>query len=98
MYLRRSTAGVILLAAISLSHTARAVPPLPVINTGNVFYATNYGASTASTDNSSAIQSAINAATAATAGVGGGTVEITGPGTYLSGPLTMKTRVNLQVD
>jgi len=54
--------------------------------------------STASADNKTAIQNAINAAAAATAGVGGGTVEIPGPGTYLCGPLTMKKKVNLQVD
>jgi polygalacturonase len=72
-------------------------PALPVINTNNVFNVTNsaYGASTGSADNASAIQNAIGAAAGAS---GGGTVEIPGPGTYLSGPLTMKSKVNLQID
>lgn len=70
-------------------------PALPNINTNNVFMVTTYGASTGNADNATAIQSAINAATAAS---GGGTVEIPGPGAYLSGPLTMKSKVNLQID
>ncbi len=75
-----------------------ATPALPSINTGNVFNVTTYGASTGNSDNAAYIQAAINAASAATAGVGGGTVEIPGPGIYLSGPLTMKSKVNLQID
>jgi len=73
-------------------------PALPSINTNNVFNVTTYGAATGNADNATYIQAAINAASAATAGVGGGTVEIPGPGTYLSGPLTMQSKVNLQID
>src|SRR3974390_2582075 len=87
-------------APLILTLTAGAMPPppLPNINTANVFNITNYAASVTNTNNASAIQSAINAATAATAGVGGGTVEVPGVGTFLSGPLTLKKQVNLQVD
>jgi hypothetical protein len=77
---------------------AFATPLLPSINTNNVFNITNppYNAvADGTTDNASGIQTAINAAAAAS---GGGTVELPGPGTYLSGPLTMKSKVNLQVD
>ncbi len=80
---------------------ASAVPPLPVIETDNIFNVNNapYNAvADGVTTNTAAIQAAINAAAAATSGVGGGTVELPGPGTYLCGPLTMKTKVNLQVD
>ena len=67
-------------------------PTLPNINTNNVFNVTTYGAATGNSDNAADIQAAINAASAAS---GGGTVEIPGPGTYLSGPLTLKSKVNL---
>ncbi|HEV2437775.1 MAG TPA: glycosyl hydrolase family 28 protein [Verrucomicrobiae bacterium] len=70
-------------------------PTLPNINTNNVFNVTTYGAATGNSDNAADIQAAINAASAAS---GGGTVEIPGPGTYLSGPLTLKSKVNLQID
>jgi len=73
-------------------------PALPTINTSNIFNVTSYGAATGNADNAAYIQAAINAASAATNGVGGGTVEIPGPGTYLSGPLTMESQVNLQID
>jgi polygalacturonase len=55
---------------------------------------TTYGASTGSSDNSADIQAAINAASAAT---GGGTVII-GAGTWLSGALTLKSNVNLEIN
>ena len=71
------------------------LPSLPNINVTNIFYVTNYGAvGDGVYTNTTAIQSAINAAAGAS---GGGTVEIT-PGTYLSGPLTMKSKINLQID
>src|ERR1700677_2671233 len=75
---------------------AQSAPVLPNINTNNVFNITNapYNATTSSTDNSNAIETAIIAASAS----GGGTVEIPGPGTYMSGPLYLKSQVNLQVD
>jgi len=45
-------------------------------------------------DNTTAFQAAINDVSAH----GGGTVQIPGPGIYLSGPLTMKSKVNLQIE
>jgi polygalacturonase len=54
------------------------------------FPITNYGATTTSLDNSTAINSAITAANNA----GGGKVVIPA-GTFLSGPITMKSNVNL---
>lgn len=79
-----------------------AVPALPVINTNNVVVITHapYNAvGDAVTTNTTAIQNAINAAAAGgtTNGAAGGTVEIP-PGIYLSGPLTMASAVNLQID
>jgi hypothetical protein len=74
------------------------------INTNNVVYVTNYtglvtnyGAADAIW--TAAIQSAINDAAAGgtTNGLSGGTVELTA-GTYLSGPITLKTCVNLKLD
>ena len=57
------------------------------------FNVTTYGAtSSASKDNTSGIQKAIDACTAA----GGGTV-ILPSGTFLSGPLTLKNNVNMQI-
>jgi len=71
-------------------------PPQPTIPAGT-YNVTNYGAvGDGSTINTTAIQNAIAAAVASAAK--GGTVEIPGPGTYLSGPLTMKSGINLQVD
>jgi polygalacturonase len=77
-----------------------AVPTLPTINTNNVVNITNFGAVSSTTlTNTTAIQSAINAAAAGgtTNGAAGGTVEIP-PGIYLSGPITLKSAVNLQLD
>jgi len=54
------------------------------------FSITNYGALTSSLDNSTAINAAITAANSA----GGGMVVIPA-GTFLSGPITMKSNVNL---
>jgi len=56
------------------------------------FLITDYGASTSSTDNSSYINAAITAANTA----GGGTVVVPA-GTFLSGPITMKSNVNLNI-
>ena len=78
----------------------RAIPALPLINTNNIVVITSYGAvGDNATDNTTAIQSAINAATlgGTTNGLAGGTVEIP-PGIYLSGSLTMANSVNLQID
>ncbi|HVM60336.1 MAG TPA: choice-of-anchor tandem repeat GloVer-containing protein [Verrucomicrobiae bacterium] len=72
-------------------------PPLPVIPSAS-FNVLNYGAlGDGSQNNAPAINSAISAANAA----GGGTVEIPANGrlsTYLSGPITMASHVNLQID
>jgi polygalacturonase len=68
-------------------------PPLLNIPAGN-FDITTFGAvGDGTNDNTTAIQSAINAASAA----GGGTVEILA-GTFLSGPLTLLSDINLQLD
>lgn len=77
-----------------------AVPAQPAINTNNIISILSYGAvSSATFTNTTAIQNAINAAAAGgmTNGLSGGTVEIPA-GSYLSGPLTLKSKVNLQVD
>ena len=75
-------------------------PTLPNINTNDIVNITNFGAVSSTTlTNTAAIQNAINAAAAGgtTNGAAGGTVEIP-PGIYLSGPLTMASSVNLQID
>jgi len=56
------------------------------------FPITNYGATTSSLDNSTAINAAITAANTA----GGGMVVVP-VGTFLSGPITMKSNVNLHL-
>ncbi len=74
-------------------------PTLPNINTSNIINITDYGANVGNADNAGAIQSAIDVAAAGglTNGGYGGTVEVPA-GIYLSGPLVMKSYVNLQVD
>jgi LEA14-like dessication related protein len=68
-------------------------PAMPVIPP-TVFNVTNYGAvGDGATDNTISIQNTINAASAA----GGGIVEIPA-GTYLSGPITLASKINLQID
>src|ERR1039458_10439955 len=84
----------------AFTHLALAVPTLPTINTNNVVNITNFGAVSSTTlTNTTAIQNAINAASAGgtTNGLSGGTVEIPA-GTYLSGPLTLANNINLQLD
>jgi polygalacturonase len=71
--------------------TTPATVPLPSIPSGT-FNITSYGASTGSANNATAIQNAINAASTA----GGGTVQVPS-GTFLSGPITMKSKVNLNL-
>ncbi|MDR3654091.1 MAG: glycosyl hydrolase family 28 protein [Paludibacter sp.] len=73
------------LSAVSATVT---LPNIPATQ----FLITSYGASTSSLDNSSYINSAITAANSA----GGGTVVIPA-GTFLSGPITMKSNVNLYI-
>lgn len=68
-------------------------PALPVIP-NQTFVVSSYGAlGDGVTTNTTAIQNAINAASSA----GGGTVEIPA-GTFVCGPLTMKSSINLQLD
>ncbi len=69
----------------------RAGVVLPTIPTTQ-FSITSYGASVSSSDNSAAIDATITAANAA----GGGVVVIP-TGTFLSGPITMKSNVNLYI-
>jgi len=93
----------LLLALLLAAFPAAAVVPWTLnINTNNVRVVTNatYGAmGNGIATNTTAIQSAIDAATAggATNGLLGGIVELP-PGIYLSGPLTLKHNVNLQID
>jgi polygalacturonase len=68
-------------------------PALPVIPT-NIFNVTNYAAiGDGVATNTSAIQSAINAASAA----GGGVVQVPA-GTYLCGPLKLENQINLHLE
>ena len=90
------------LALNAQNTNALPVPKLPNINTNNVIVITNvtYGAKgDGVTTNTTAIQNAINAASAGgtTNGLSGGTVEIPA-GIFLTGPLTFKSKVNLQID
>ena len=86
------------------SMTASATPILPAINTNFIVTVTNstYGAlGDNSTDNTTAIQSAITAASRGglTNGLLGGSVRIpAGTDAYLCGPLTLANNVNLQID
>ncbi len=89
--LRAAVFLVFVLTALGPVHAANpALPGIPA----NVFVITNYGAiGDGVQDNTTNIQNAINAASAA----GGGIVEIP-PGTYLSGPITLLSSIDLQVD
>lgn len=71
--------------------TTPAPVTLPSIPSGS-YNITSYGASTSSSDNATAIQNAINAAIAA----GGGTVVVPS-GTFLSGPITLGSHINLNL-
>ncbi len=94
-----------LLLAVGVFLSVRPVlasPPLPIINTNNIVVITNaaYGAvGDGVTDNAVAISNAITKAASGgvTNGLVGGTVKIP-PGIFLSGPLLLKSSVNLQID
>jgi len=78
---------------LAIAPAARANPQLPVIPP-NVFSILDFGGSTASADNSTAILNAIGAAHSA----GGGTVVIPS-GTFAANPFTITTgTINLQID
>ena len=99
-FFRTRLSSVVLTLGVWAATTALGNPTLPSINTNNVVNVTTYGAvGDGTTDNTAAIQAAINAAAAgpATNSLSGGTVEIP-TGTFLSGPLAFKSHVNLQLD
>jgi polygalacturonase len=83
---------VLITGAMAVSnHSVLSAPTLPSIPSGT-YNITSYGASTSSANNATAIQNAINAASTA----GGGTVQVPS-GTFLSGPITMKSKINLNL-
>ncbi|MGH7992538.1 MAG: glycoside hydrolase family 28 protein, partial [Limisphaerales bacterium] len=90
--MRRSIAFFsVWLASVGLVHAVN--PALPNIPT-TIFNVTDYGAiGNGVKDNTTNIQNTINAANAA----GGGVVEIPA-GTFLSGPIILKSSINLQLD
>lgn len=71
--------------------TAVDLPSIPAITASNTFTITDYGASTTSSDNTAAIQAALNAVPST-----GGMVVIPA-GTWLCGPLTMKAKTVLHL-
>jgi polygalacturonase/PKD repeat protein len=81
-----------------LSQPVRAAdPPLPVIPSRTTNVVVNFGAKgDGTTDNAGSINAAINAVSTA----GGGTVEIptNGSNVFMSGPIIMKSSVNLHLD
>lgn len=87
----KSVFPLALLIPVGFSFNAPANPTLPSIPSGT-YNITSYGASTGSANNATAIQNAINAASSA----GGGTVVVPS-GTFLSGPITMKSKINLNL-
>ncbi len=82
-------------AALTTVAAATTLPTVPTIPAAT-FDVTSYGAvGDGQTDNTAAIQAAINAANAA----GGGTVEIpAASAAYLCGPITLSSNLDLQVD
>jgi polygalacturonase len=77
-----------LVANFCLLTNAATLPTIP----SATFNITSYGASTSSTDNTSAIQQAINACNTA----GGGHVVVP-TGVFLCGPITLKSNVDMQI-
>jgi len=75
---------------LSAAPTLPTIPAYTTNVTQSPYNANGNGINT----NTTAIQNAINDVSAK----GGGTVEIPGPGVYLTGPLTMKSKINLQID
>lgn len=81
---------VLLSLSISSSATEWPTVTLPVITSTKTFDITTYGATTSSTDNTTAIQAALDACTTE----GGGKVIIP-KGTFLCGPIKMGSNTNL---
>src|SRR5271170_2962658 len=96
----RTNAWAVLLF-LAVAGAVYADPPLPVIS-NQVFVVTNTTfAGGAYGNGSSNSAAAINAAITYAAAHGGGTVELPPVGTltnYMSGPITMASHVNLQID
>lgn len=90
--LRKMKRIIFVLFIFAVLQSLHATIPLPNIPTTQ-FLITNYGASTSNVDNSSYINATISAANSA----GGGTVVIPS-GTFLSGPITMKSNVRFFLD
>ena len=89
----RNLFAAILSLGLTVQAQANVNPALPVIPAGT-FNITNYAATgDGVTPDTTAIQSAINAANAA----GGGTVVIPA-GIFLSGPIQLDSRINLHLD
>ncbi len=81
--------GALVLLASGPAHANPILPNIPT----NQYNVLNFGASgDGVSNNTAAIQNTINAAAAT-----GGTVEIPA-GTYLSGPFSLASRINLQID
>jgi len=81
--------GALVLLASGPAHAAPLLPNIPA----NQYNVLDFGArGDGVSNNTTAIQNTINAAAAT-----GGTVEIPA-GTYLSGPFTLASRINLQID
>ena len=96
-------AGLVAFGWLSFAPGTLALPALPNINTNNVvtitdppFNAVGDGA----TDNTLAISNAIVQASLGgnTNNLFGGTVRIPAPGVFLSGPLTLRNNINVQID
>ena len=97
---------VLFLAGVMWALGAYAYPNPPLINVTNIVNVTTFtnapyaAVGDGVTDNTAAINSAIVRAAALPTvnGLGGGTVEFPGPGVYLCNPITMKSKVNFQLD
>jgi hypothetical protein len=79
--------------SVAVCAGAPALPNIPAYTT-NVTQAPYNAHGDGVTDNTTAIQDAIDDVSTH----GGGTVEIPGPGVYMTGPLTMKSKINFQID
>ena len=86
--------AVFIIALLALAGSVHAANPAMPVIPSTIFNVTNYGAmGDGLKDNTTNIQNTINAANAA----GGGIVEIPA-GTFLSGPITLLSSINLRVE